>query len=867
MNKEELLKKLKNTPDIIPDAYDGSYQLVREIIYSYSTLTDLSKVTSTDLDAIYCMALGTWKSSIDKKKEYISDTILSDVEKKRLYDLLDEVWDKACTKQYEHNEAKDKPSIGMFGTGFFRFSTTTYDSFKFIELLIKLKDTDSKEAFKMCESVFSNNIKGMGASSASIMLHCYMPDVFPIINGNMGIESIYEFLGIHLNKSKFLSTYISNCRLIEEYRNKHFSFKNYRVLDYAARLIPTETSEYWPSLEEYNPGITKEKWIELLNNNDIFSPLYKGVLAAFYKYGPSSCMSLDILFDQAKDGSFQSWTTQIAKRVHEATKCPIMKRENKESFRYWTILFVGRSPKENEIGSWIYKLRDELYDALTEVNILDYMWEETCNVWLYEPGDKALLWDEVYDQKVIKVSGRLLGDLKQYQSKEDIKDVLENEKSFVGSISNISIQSFEFANVMKPGDIIYIRKGKDKILGRGTVESDYYFDDNDIEYPHKRNIKWTHKGEWYLKLETAIIKELTLIDKVNHKDYIQKLEQLLKEEEKDIMQHFDKNIILYGPPGTGKTYHTAYYAVAIIEKKTLKEVKKEYTDKEIRDKFNQYRNDNLISFTTFHQSYGYEEFIEGIKPITNIDSGDIKYKIEPGVFKSFCDNVKSKDKNYVFIIDEINRGNISKIFGELITLIEDSKRKGKVEETSVLLPYSKEPFSVPSNVYIIGTMNTADRSIALMDTALRRRFHFVEMMPDVKVLREIGADKVEELDVALMLEKMNERITFLYDREHIIGHAFFIKLATNPTLNTLENIFKKSIIPLLQEYFYEDYQKIQLILGDNGKKDDTHKFIIDKPKTFHEIFKGSNDDLDIPNKSYKINEDAFTKIESYIEII
>ena len=179
---------------------------------------------------------------------------------------------------------------------------------------------------------------------------------------------------------------------------------------------------------------------------------------------------------------------------------------------------------------------------------------------------------------------------------------------------------------------------------------------------------------------------------------------------------------------------------------------------------------------------------------------------------------------YVFIIDEINRGNISKIFGELITLIENTKRAGMPEAASALLPYSDEPFSVPSNVYLLGTMNTADRSIALMDTALRRRFQFEEMMPNSQVLRDIQADTVEKdgvtLDVAEMLDTINQRIEYLFDREHTIGHAFFTELKDDATIEKLASIFMKSVIPLLQEYFYEDYSKIMLILGDNGKKDD-----------------------------------------------
>ena len=237
---------------------------------------------------------------------------------------------------------------------------------------------------------------------------------------------------------------------------------------------------------------------------------------------------------------------------------------------------------------------------------------------------------------------------------------------------------------------------------------------------------------------------------------------------------YDKNLILYGPPGTGKTYNSATYAVAICDGKSVNEL----TDyNAVMKRYNELKEAGRIAFTTFHQSYGYEEFIEGIKPVVDDEATDISYTIEPGVFKKFCDVAGTpenmeidhnaqvwNEKPYVFIIDEINRGNISKIFGELITLIESTKRAGMEEATSAILPYSGKPFSVPSNVYILGTMNTADRSIALMDTALRRRFQFIEMMPDSDVLRKIHADKVEDLDVAAMLDKINERITFLYDR-------------------------------------------------------------------------------------------------------
>lgn len=463
--------------------------------------------------------------------------------------------------------------------------------------------------------------------------------------------------------------------------------------------------------------------------------------------------------------------------------------------------------------------------------------------------------------------------------------------------------------------------------------------------------------------------------------------------------NFPLNQILYGPPGTGKTYTTIAKAIEIIRGKKIgeEEINDEEKRRALKKQFDEYVQSGQIKFVTFHQSYGYEEFVEGLKAYT--EDKNIHYRVEDGIFKEICKRIKeckehkkwkvpqisedrfdklydiyaanlpnytknetsnkklktsdgyefylykntaqgiearsasSADGNpmpmskdslkkilfdqdnskssyrygthpdavledmlstmpYVLIIDEINRGNISKIFGELITLIEPSKRLGADDELMVELPYSqhkreeeKEKFGVPSNLYIIGTMNTADRSIALMDTALRRRFEFVEMMPQPELLGTIKIKykdkdidpKEIEIDFTTMLKTINERIEYLYDRDHTIGHAYFMSLKDSADISELASIFKNKILPLLQEYFYDDWEKIRLILGDNQKEknkktnsDDKQEknetvFITKEEKNASDLFGEEIEDMKV-KVSYGINHEAFNDPQSYKEI-
>lgn len=260
------------------------------------------------------------------------------------------------------------------------------------------------------------------------------------------------------------------------------------------------------------------------------------------------------------------------------------------------------------------------------------------------------------------------------------------------------------------------------------------------------------------------------------------------------------NQIIYGAPGTGKTYSTVEYACAILENRPVNEAPMSSDErKALMDKYQQYMKEGRIIFTTFHQSYGYEEFIQGIRPLP--DNGELKFEISDGIFKRIADTaVRDKVNNYVIIIDEINRGNISRIFGELITLIEEDKRWGELNQMMASLPLGGK-FAVPNNLFIIGTMNSADKSISLIDAALRRRFDFIEMAP----MPELISDSVlKNLLISLNTYLKRE----LRSTDLLIGHSFFM----NRSAGDLPAIMNRNVIPLLYEYFYDEEAKVRKAL-------------------------------------------------------
>jgi 5-methylcytosine-specific restriction protein B len=474
------------------------------------------------------------------------------------------------------------------------------------------------------------------------------------------------------------------------------------------------------------------------------------------------------------------------------------------------------------------------------------------------------------------------------------KEILKNPKPQKKIKSNISIKRID-----KKLPPLWIQINTQNSSVGNKIKLSYIFKNNHlIEIPFKGNAE---QQAYKYVCPDEEIKSIIY----NYAE-LQKIKEI-KENKKKTM-NTSKNQILYGPPGTGKTYSTVSLALDILgasdrknDINSISELKEEFGDQ--------------VEFVTFHQSFSYEDFVEGLKAETS--DGKVVYDIKPGIFKRICKNAKDSgnnslenfkisiqklkelttekplglktvsNKNFTFsyqgkttfrvvpessdkefnvsgyksgypvnidgiielyknpeyeiynpsyakailqylikendlkayqettdkkphilIIDEINRGNISQIFGELITLLEETKRTGQKEAITLQLPYSKESFSVPDNLYIIGTMNTADRSLTMMDTALRRRFDFIEILPNPH-LEQISVN-CGEVNLQQLLKTINERIEILYDREYLIGHSFLMNIND---LQSLRNAFKNKILPLLEEYFYDDFEKINLVLG------------------------------------------------------
>lgn len=434
--------------------------------------------------------------------------------------------------------------------------------------------------------------------------------------------------------------------------------------------------------------------------------------------------------------------------------------------------------------------------------------------WLYSPGKSAYLWDKMLERSQMAIGWEEIGDLSQFASKDAMKDAMKAAYGTDLSYKNAAHATWQFANEMKPGDIVFAKRGMHEVIGKGVVTSDYRFDPSlGNEQQNVRNVRWVNAGTWPHPGQAAL---KTLTDITPYVDYVAKLNALFEEEddaavdvielsypeytkkdflgevflsEKDyedlsFLVRNKKNVILQGAPGVGKTFCAKRLAYSLMGVK----------------------DSSRVMMVQFHQSYSYEDFIEGYRPD---GSGFILRK---GPFYRFCKQAEiDSDAEYFFIIDEINRGNLSKIFGELFMLIEADKRG-----VGLNLLYSDEEFSVPKNVRIIGMMNTADRSLAMLDYALRRRFAFYDIKPGfdtdgfnayaealsnaqfdrlISIVKQLNADIAED-------DSLGEGFC--------VGHSYFCEMKPERVnAERLSKIVEYEIVPLLKEYWYDEPEKVR----------------------------------------------------------
>lgn len=683
-------------------------------------------------------------------------------------------------------------------------------------------------------------------------------------------------------------------------RSENLEYFNYQLNNNLVNFLPhifsvikhCQNPASYPIYYKYWKNILRE----VLSKNDDYDSM-----CAFYKTFPSDNRHLKFATYLGAIG------IQIAKNINNSG---ITLTKDSKDYKYLTndVINIER----------YYSILDAQLSSETDKQNMSKKY------WLYAPGENAYKWDEFYELGIMALGWDELEDIRQYNSREEIKEALVAAYGGDGSKKNDVAANYDFVNTINIGDIIIAKKGRGELLGFGEVTSNYIYDENRSDYNSIRKVDWRLKGNWRVDF-SLVLKTLTDItsyssDEDKYDTYYEQLLGIMTTEnsptQNTIVMSFPLNTILYGPPGTGKTYNSIDKAVAIATGSSSDHISN-------KKQFDDLRKQGQIEFVTFHQNYSYEDFMVGIRPNVSETTSELSFKKHYGIFYEIAkrarenyenslkdektisrenwvndkfeefkeyveteievngkfaiknnvsiysvedevfiytgekengelwknqrigmhydaliyiyladvqnrqdikklENVPSLEKqhatysfeliekfreflnkrdykfqsttvkkeplkNFVLIIDEINRANISKVFGELITLLEDDKRLGKPNELKITLPNGEKEFGVPPNLYLIGTMNTADKSIALIDIALRRRFEFFGFYPNYDNLNP---------ETSSLLQKINEEIYKLKNSaDYLIGHAYFMKDGA------IETTLKNKVVPLLMEYF------------------------------------------------------------------